>query len=56
MKSSLFFSQFFFKVVEKNNKLKHSNLPIRFFKRNFITIKSICDFFLRSFLIFLFAI
>ena len=33
----------FFVLVEKNNKLMYSNLPIRFFKSNFRIIKSICD-------------
>ena len=33
----------FFVLVEKNNKLMYSNLPIRFFKSNFGIIKSICD-------------
>ena len=33
----------FFKLVEMNNKLMYSKLPIRFFKRNFKTIKAICD-------------
>jgi hypothetical protein len=33
----------FFALVEKNNKLMYSKLPIRFFKSNFSIIKSICD-------------
>ena len=41
--SQAYFLIKFFELVDKNNKLMYSSLPIRFFKTNLKMIRSICD-------------